>query len=126
MGIREQILDAQDLRKEVVDCPEWGVKVEVRSMSGIERAETLQAQMGEDGKVDSNRLYPTLLIATIFDPETGERIFNENDADILNSKNSAVLERLAKVAFRLSGMNEESSDNAAARFPEGEDESTSQ
>jgi len=102
-SLRERILSAQDIQSERVHVPEWDVEVEVRSMTGAQRARVLQGAT-VDGEIDLERLYPILLIETTYDPESGERIFNPADRDALNSKNSGALERIAKVAMRLSGI----------------------
>lgn len=102
-SLRERILSAQDIRSERVYVPEWDVEVEVRSMTGAQRARVLQGAT-VDGEVDLERLYPILLIETVYDPETGGPVFNPADRDALNSKNSGALERIAKVAMRLSGI----------------------
>lgn len=102
-SLRERILSAQDIQSERVYVPEWDVEVEVRSMTGAQRARVLQGAT-VDGEVDLERLYPILLIETVYDPETGEPVFEAADRDALNAKNSGALERIAKVAMRLSGI----------------------
>lgn len=102
-SLRERILSAQDIQSERVYVPEWDVEVEVRSMTGAQRARVLQGAT-VDGEVDLERLYPILLIETVYDPETGEPVFEAADRDALNGKNSGALERIAKVAMRLSGI----------------------
>ncbi len=41
--LKGTILNAADLDAEVVDVPEWGVKVEVRGMTGAGRARFFKA-----------------------------------------------------------------------------------
>lgn len=103
-SLREKILATQDIRSERIHVSEWGVEVEVRSMTGAERARVLKGGSDEDGNVDMEKLYPILLIETTYDPESSERIFSAADRDALNAKNSGALERIAKVAMRLSGI----------------------
>src|SRR5690606_7303409 len=102
-SLRERILSAQDIQSERVHVPGWDVEVEVRSMTGAQRARVLQGAT-VDGEVDLERLYPILLIETVYDPESGDRVFSPADRDALNAKNSGALERIAKVAMRLSGI----------------------
>jgi len=106
--LRDAILNADDGTKELVDVPEWGVTVEVRSMTGVQRAKFLTASVGDDGKPDFARTYPTLIIQTTFDPETGDRVFEDADRDALNEKSAAATERIAKAALRVSGLAEDS------------------
>lgn len=113
-SLRERILATQDIRSERIHVPEWGVEVEVRSMTGAQRAAVLKGGSDEDGGVDMEKLYPILLIETTYDPDSGERIFSPADRDALNAKNSGALERIAKVAMQLSGI-DSGSDKAAEK-----------
>jgi len=103
--IAERIKAKSDGASEIISIPEWDEKIEVRSMTGLERSQFLKAFM-RDGEIDQEALYPSLLIAACFDPETGEKIFAPDAATWINSKNSAALERVAKAAMRLSGIDE--------------------
>ena len=111
--LREKIFNAQDIRSEAVFVPEWDLEIEVRAMTGKARAHFLQNSLGADGKADLERMYPDLLIACVFDPEEGERLFDLADRDALNSKSGAALERVASVAMRLSGLTQTAADDAA-------------
>jgi hypothetical protein len=103
-SLRDRIKEAQDDRREMVEVEEWGVTVEVRSMTGKERAQTLQRYLTEDNEIDWEALYPELVIASTFDPDTGERVFSPDDGDWLNEKNAGALEHIGQVAMRLSGL----------------------
>lgn len=104
MNLREKIKNANDIQEEIVDVPEWDVKILVRSLTGKERAELLNVCMTPGGQVDFKKLYPMLLIATCYDPETKEKIFEPADKDWLNMKSGAVIEKIASVATKLSGL----------------------
>lgn len=106
--LRAKILNADDVVSETVDVPEWGVTVSVRGMTGAERAKFLEATIGEDGKPQFDRIYPEILIACTTDPESGEKVFEAADRDTLNGKAAAPTERIAKVAMRLSGIDDDS------------------
>lgn len=112
MSIRDQILAAQDIPSESVDVPEWGVKVEVRGMTGAERTRIMDKAVGQTGDVNLQFVYPEIVIATSFDPESGEQIFSPNDRDALLAKSANALDRLASVGMRLSGFTQESADVA--------------
>jgi hypothetical protein len=103
--LKKSILDADDIQSEIVEVPEWNVKVEVRGMNGRDRANFLKRSTNPvDGTLDYDKFYPELLIGTLFDPETGEKVFEGPDRDSLNTKSGKALERLATVAQRLSGL----------------------
>ena len=105
--LRDQILNADDRKSEIVDVPEWGCELEVRSLTGAQRAAFMEAAFDlETGQPDFARIYPTLIIQTCHDPETGEPVFEATDRDVLNTKSAAVTERLAKAAMELAGLSE--------------------
>ena len=115
MGLKERIFAFDDTQARVVEVPFWdNVKLEVRSLTGKERAMFLQRFVSKDGsrRIDLERFYPDLIIATVFDPETGERVFEPGDAHLLNEKSGAALEFIAEIAVQLSGLKEGAVDEA--------------
>lgn len=108
MNLKERILTAEDIGSEILDVPEWGVKIEIRSMTGAERGEVMRQWSNEDGSINYIKFYPAVVTACCFDPETGERVFDLGDAEAINAKSSAVLEKIAAVGMRLSGLDAES------------------
>lgn len=108
--LREKILNADDRKSELVEVPEWGVTVEARGLSGADRAAFLADAITDDGKVDFTRVWPNLLIAGVYDPESGEPVFEAADRDAINLKSAGVTERLAKIVQRLSGLDEDAVD----------------
>lgn len=112
MDLREKILSAEDISSEKVEIPEWGVTIEMRSISGRKRCEMRKNLTSNNGMIDDAKLYQQILINCAFDPETGEPIFTEADKDAILEKNGAVLESLAIVGMKLSGMSQDSIDDA--------------
>jgi hypothetical protein len=102
----------QDIPSETVDVPEWGVKVEVRGMTGAERTRIMDLAVDQKGGVNLQFVYPEIVIATSFDQESGEQIFGPKDRDALLAKSATALDRLASVGMRLSGFTQESADDA--------------
>lgn len=115
--LRERILAARDLASERVTIEEWGVEVEVRGMSARARAALLQQAMAGD-RVDLARAYPLLVVECVFDPATGERAFTSEDMEALGGKSGSVLERIAAIAARLSGID----GDAGSRSKSGDQE----
>lgn len=111
-SLRERILNAQDIKSERVTIEEWGVEVEVRGMTGAARARVLQVSFDKNGTMDHEKLYPELLIASVFDPESGEKVFSGADREALAEKSAGALEQVARVAMRLSGIDPEARDEA--------------
>ena len=114
--LRDKILNAKDQRKEKVYIDEWDAEIEVRSMTGKERADLLRKCMIRDDKgereVDFEKLTVHAIIACCYDPETGEKLFEETDRDMLNTKNAGALEKLSETAFKLSGLGDKAKEKA--------------
>jgi len=111
-GLRDKILAANDVESELVEVPEWGVSVEVRSMSLAMRERIGQmASEAEDARKSGSDVDPafsaSVVIATAFDPETGEALFTADDIAALNNKNAAAVGKLSEVGARLSGLTDE-------------------
>lgn len=96
----------------MVEVPEWGVTVEVRGMNGAERTRIMDLAMGGGDRLELQMVYPEIVIATSFDPESGQQIFAPSDRDALLSKAAKPLDTLAMVGMRLSGFTQEASDAA--------------
>lgn len=114
MSLRDKILEAPDIASEMVEVPEWGVTVEVRGMSGADRARIFDT-IAKDGEVKASALYVETVIATAHDPETGAPIFEPSDITALMQKSAQAIDRLAKVGLRLSGMEGEASQDVAGK-----------
>lgn len=130
LSIRDQIIQADDIQIEQVPVPEWGVTIEVRGMNGAARARYMEMFRDEEtGRINYPALYPTALIECCYIPDgmdgAGGKVFREGDEDIINQKSGKALERVAAVAMRLSGMNEDSEEKAGKDSSKESDASTS-
>ena len=100
------ILTANDLQTEDVEVPEWGGAVRVRSFTGRER-DAFEASMvrgeGRDRKVDLTNMRARLVGLTVID-ETGQRLFTDEEVDLLGAKSGAALDRVFAVAQKLNGL----------------------
>ena len=100
------ILAAQDLQTEDVEVPEWGGTVRVRSFTGRER-DAFEASMvrgeGRDRKVDLTNMRARLVGLTVID-ETGQRLFTDEEVDLLGAKSGAALDRVFAIAQKLNGL----------------------
>lgn len=111
---RSQILEHDDAVYEVVDVPEWGGSVRVRSLEGIER-DRYESAFVKIGRNERNALgvvglttdnaRARLVSMTAVD-EAGGNLFSEADVLVLGHKSAAALERVAAVAQRLSGLSD--------------------
>lgn len=108
-SLRNRILEAKDIKEEVIEVPEWeNAKVQVRGLTGKQRAKLLNAVAGSTGKPDPEKLYPEIMVMCCFDPESREPIFTPADKEAINSKSGIVLERIAQMVMSLSGLTEQS------------------
>lgn len=110
MNLRDKIFNTQDIQEELVPVKAWDVTILVKGLSGTERAKIMNQSIKVQGKtasMDFEKLYPELIIMTSYDPDTKQRIFEPTDRELLNSKSGAVLEQLAQVAIKLSGLRNE-------------------
>ena len=100
------ILCANDLQTEDVDVPEWGGAVRVRSFTGRER-DAFEASMvrgeGKDRKVDLTTMRARLVGLTVID-EGGQRLFTDDEVDLLGAKSGAALDRVFAIAQKLNGL----------------------
>lgn len=119
MSLRDKILAADDIASEMVEVPEWDAIIEVRGMNGADRSRILEAAASsEDGKIGVGSMYVETVIASAYDPDSGERIFSDRDRDALMSKSASAIDRIATVGMRLSAMDGKAADEAKATFPE--------
>jgi hypothetical protein len=103
-------MKAKDISGELMEIKEWGVKVEIRTMTARQRARVMENAIDPlTGKSSISGIYPEIAIACVFDPESGEPVFSIEDKDALLEKSGAVLEKIASKAMTLSGLTEEAS-----------------
>ena len=106
---RDEILAASDILTELVPVPEWGGDVYVKGMTGAERDKfeaSIIEQRGKTQTMNMANIRAKLASLTICD-ETGRRLFNEADVQLLSKKSAAALQRVFAVAQKLSGIGDE-------------------
>lgn len=121
-SIRDRIKAIAPYSKDTVHVEEWDTDIELRSLSLGERNDMLNKSRGEDGQADADIsvIYPEMLIRTCFDPETGEKVFAEDDAAFINSLPASIMDKLAIPSMKLSGMADTAKEDAAKKSPETE------
>ena len=99
---KNKILAAVDVVKELVNVPEWGGDVYVRSITAAERGqiEAAAARFKESGARDDSfaRLFTLRFAAMGICDADGNRLFSDADVEQLAKKNAAVVARLAEIA----------------------------
>lgn len=102
--LRSKILSAKDRREQVVEIPEWGVSVLVRSMTAGDRGELMDAVREKDGTMRVGEMHTRVALLTAHDPETKRPIFEPLDIDALAGKHPGAIDRIATLGLELSGM----------------------
>lgn len=104
MSLRDRILQAKDIQSNKLTVEQWGVELDIRTMTAIERSRLVATCTKPDGTVDMEKMYPLLLIAAVYDPETGEKVFSNEDVESLQEKSAAAVEFVAQKVMEVSGM----------------------
>lgn len=99
MTLKEQILAADDLKREPLDIPEWGLTVYVRTMSGAERDNFEQFMQGQA----KQHIRARLAVLTLCDKD-GKPQFDDGDIAALSDKSSVALDRIMTTALRVNAM----------------------
>jgi hypothetical protein len=112
VSLRDRIIAVDDLQREIVKIEQWGLDVEIRGMSGAARAAIVQDAADNNGNINFAKMMPEVVIGCVFDPLTGEQVFDSEDTESIMSKNGAALEKINTVAMRLSGFGADAIDAA--------------
>lgn len=113
---KEKIVGAVDLLNERVAVPEWGGEVLVRGMSGLERDRFEASCLDDKRQLKLDNIRAKLVAACLVD-ENGKRLFSDAEVAALAAKSGAALDRLFRVAQRLSGLAEADVKELAANLP---------
>lgn len=103
--LRQTILAADDLPREPVEVPEWDVTVHLRGLTA-EQSERFARRIrdaNENGGAPEHMM-AELLVRMIEDPETGERVFGDDDVEALSAKSGKALSRMFRLAQPLAGL----------------------
>jgi hypothetical protein len=117
------VLDLSDLTDELVDVPEWGYRLRVRSLTGTERDAfevSLLESRGKSREVNLRDMRAKLVAASVRKSDDS-RVFTDGQVVAFGRKNAAALQRVFRVAQRLSGLAEDEVDELVTRL--GEDPS---
>jgi hypothetical protein len=119
---KDQIWQAEDITVEDVSCPEWGGEVRLRGLMGDERdeyeAKSLKKGKGGQREVEIRRLRARLIAACAIN-EDGAPMFTAGDVMRLSQKSAVPLDRLFKVAQRLSGLSDDDAEELVEDFDDG-------
>ena len=103
---RNQILEAQDIKTEIVEVPEWGGEVTVKLMTGTERDKFEASVLDDKGKFKKDNLRAKLVLKCVVD-EQGKPLFQPADLEALGAKSSVALDRVFAAAQRINRIGEQ-------------------
>lgn len=113
MSLREEILEASDLKSEVVDMSAfkgWPDELGVRELTAAQRddyeAELVSLSANNEVEVNRSNARAKLVVRTVEDPETGDLVFDPEDADAVGNLPAAPISKLFNVAQRLNDISE--------------------
>lgn len=122
---RDDILDYDDIKTEVVPVPEWGAKAAVRLkvLSAAERdafeASTVTTRGGKQ-KPNLANLRARLVARCMVDAK-GERVFQSGDVARLGNKSSKALDRLFAKCQEINGFTDKDIEDLTEDFDETSD-----
>ena len=99
---KEAILNADDLKTEVVDVPEWGGEIIIRGLTGKTR-EVFETIASEQSTSDASNIRASMAALSIVD-EAGALMFTNQDVIKLGEKSYIALDRVFKAAKKLNGL----------------------
>jgi hypothetical protein len=108
-ALRLAIRECDDIKREIMPVPEWKQTMEIRGLTTGERGDVFdRARTDATGEhTDPRLLFPLVMIAACYVPETNEKLFEDGDIDWLVQKSAGVTARIASAILRLSGLRPE-------------------
>lgn len=119
--LADKIRQADDRTETTIQVEEWGVKLGIRSMTARQRS-IMQERWTEEGEQSASSLYENIIFHCVYDPETGEPVFTEEDLEwLLDEKSSTVIDKLAQECLKVSGLMSDSVDEVGKDFSDSEE-----
>lgn len=116
MVLKDQILGANDLRTKTVEVPEWGCSLTVCELGlseGVKLAK-LYSSVSDSGTVSLDAEDIARVVSWgVLDPQTGERMFSEEDVPSLARKSQSALMGLFRAITSISHPSDEDVEEAA-------------
>jgi len=119
MLTREQILEADDIKREEIDVPEWGGKILVQTMNSKDRDRWEEKQVNDP----YNNIRASLIAKMVVD-EAGERVFTNKDIEALGAKSSGPMAKIFKICQDMNGLTKEDIDKLEKNSESDQNESS--
>lgn len=121
--IADLVRSSSDIASETVEITRWGVTVEVRGMNGLDRSLWIQklteALESEDPHALA-QLDAELVVASVYDPENGEKAFVDSDVPMLLEKAGDIIGVLSAKSQRMSGLDGKAEERLGKGFSTSE------
>lgn len=118
---RDAILEADDVKYEVVAVPEWGGDLRLKALTGKERdafeASTVEVKNGKQRPNLSNLRARLVSLCAV--DEDGNRLFAQIDVTRLGDKSAAALQRVFDKCSDMNGLSDQDIEELAEGFEEG-------
>lgn len=111
------ILDADDIRSEYVEVPEWGGTVKVVGLTGEQRNKVgalMRVEAKKTSEDDALAFFQMRIVAAAMVDEDGKRLFSQNDVVKLAKKSAGAIQRVYEVAAKLAGIGDDALEEAKA------------
>lgn len=117
---RSDVQQADDKKFEIVEVPEWGGSIRIRTMGGTERDqwELLASEATRTRKIKNKQGIRASLVALCCVDGDGQRIFTEADIVWLGEKSAKALDRVYDRAQELNKLNEDAIEETAKNLSE--------
>lgn len=106
----DSILSVNDIKMESIDVPEWGGRVCVRSLSGIDRDTWEVYAQAEFQKVNKPVNMRAKLASLCLCDSEGNRIFTDAQVNKLAEKSAKALDRVYEAAISVNALSGEEID----------------
>jgi hypothetical protein len=104
MLTKDDVLNSDDLKRELIEVPEWGGDVLIKTISGTDKDRYEMSIIDAKGGLKPN-IRAKLLIASCIN-EDGSPMFTERDIVKLGQKSAIALDRVFSAAQKLNAVNE--------------------
>lgn len=106
--IREALLtSSKNLRTEILEFPELGIKVKVKGMTFSARTLFLRDCMLTEDRLDMVKAVPRAIIETFVDPLNDQPIFTAADNDAILALSHETIDVAREVVWRVIGLSAE-------------------
>lgn len=110
----EDILTAPDIQERVVEVPEWGGAVRIKSFTKQRQIQLRAQALDQKGEVDSERMELLMFVEGVVEPK-----FTAQHLDLLKEKSASAMDRVLSAILDLGGLTPEKQAEMERDFRQG-------